>query len=124
MKYKNLDMIVLRTFGAEHVSRPGFFCSWYLDNVIGDGQGDVRARVRRYWKGDCLDAFMVPDTETAAEIALTYEGPHSDEVRYIAACLAIGERPGDFGGGGQGARIDAPEPVLPSGGVTLDALIS
>lgn len=115
------DIIVLRTFGAEHVERPAFWCAWYADNVLAGDFDGLRARVRRYWRGDCLDAFVVRDAADAEDIALTYEGPHRDEVRYIAACLALGQRPFE-GDGGAPVEVVEPEPVLPSGGVTLESL--
>jgi hypothetical protein len=119
---KHADIIILRTYGAEHVTRPPFWTGWYCEHVLaGDFEG-LRARIRRYWKGDCLDAIVVRDAVDAEDIALTYEGPHSDEVRYIAACLALGQKPFEGGSGGLGVEIEQPEPVLPSGGVTLDAL--
>lgn len=121
---KNCDVIILRTFGAEHANRPGFWCSWYCDNVLAGDLEGLRARVRRYWKGDCIDAWLVPDTDAATEIAFSYEGPHRDEVRYIAGCLALGRKPFDDEGGGN-AELAAPEPApLSPGGITLDALIS
>lgn len=119
---KHADIIILRTYGAEHVTRPPFWVAWYSANVLaGDAEG-LRARIRRYWKGDVRDAYVVRDTADAEDIALTYEGAHSDEVRYIAACLALGQRPFEGGNGGLGVEVPEPEPVLPSGGVTLDSL--
>lgn len=119
------DIIVVRTWGAEHQTRGGYWLNWYFANVItGDTPEAIRDNVRRYWRGDCLDAYLVPDTETATDIAMTYTGVWAEDVRGIAACLALGENPN--GGGGTRVPIDvAPEPVAPSGGaVTLDSLMN
>jgi len=125
MKPRTTDIIVIRQWGAEHQSRGGYWLSWYLANVItGDTPEAIRANVRRYWRGDCLDAYLVPDTETAIDIAATYAGPWAQDVRGIAACLALGENPRGDGG----SRVETevkPEPVAPSGGaVTLDSLMN
>ncbi len=56
------------------------------------------------------------------EEAVEYYTALSERVRYIAACLALGETPDD---GGQPAIIDAPQPVAPGGQpVTLEALMN
>jgi hypothetical protein len=124
MKPRTTDIIVVRQWGAEHQSRGGYWLNWYLANVItGDTPEAIRANVRRYWRGDCLDAYLVPDTATAIDIAETYAGAWADDVRGIAACLALGENPRGEGGSRVVADIP-PEPVAPSGGaVTLDALV-
>lgn len=119
-----VKVIVIRQWGADCLSKSRYWHSWYLDNVIGNGQGDIRARVRSYFRGDCRDAYVVPDVETAQDIALDYSGPWAERVRYLAACIALGEEPD--ADGGQGARI-VPEPApLPSGGqeLTLDSLMN
>lgn len=123
---KPCDVIVLRTWEAQHIQKGGYWRSWYLDNVIGNGSADeIRARVRKYWRGDCIDAFLVPDRATAEDIALTYNGPHGERVRYVAACLAIGENPDDGGDGGERVIADVPAPQLPpSGGTVLDELLA
>ena len=72
MKPRTTDIIVVRQWGAEHQSRGGYWLNWYLANVItGDTPEAIRANVRRYWRGDCLDAYLVPDAETATDIAMT-----------------------------------------------------
>jgi len=117
---RNCDVIVIRTWDAEHITKGGHWLSWYLENVIGPDAN--LGRIKNYWRGDCLNAILVPDTETATDVALNYSGPLSERVRYIAACLALGETPDD---GGQSAIIDAPQPVAPGGQpVTLETLIN
>jgi hypothetical protein len=122
MKMQDCNVIVVRTFSADHVQKGGYWLSWYMENVIRDDAN--LGRIRGYWRGDCLDAILVPDTETATDVALTYSGPLSERVRYIAACLALGENPD--GDGGQPVTIDAkPLPVAPGGqAVTLDSLMN
>jgi hypothetical protein len=58
-----------------------------------------------------------------ADTALAYDGPHSEEVRYMAACLALDEpieprgTRADDSSGGQRARLEplAPQPAGPTG---------
>ena len=124
MRMRDCDVIVVRAFSADHVKKGGYWLSWYMENVIRDDAN--LGRIRGYWKGACLNALLVPDRETAEDIALTYEGPLSERVRYIAACLALGENPDSDSDGGQPAIIDStPHPVAPGGqAVTLDSLMN
>lgn len=118
-----VHVIVTRTLGVEHAVKTGFWLSWYLGNVIGTGD-DPAARVRAYWRGTgFVDAIVLPDTETATDVALSYDGIWSETVRGMAACVALGEDPrGD--GGSRVIDMPQPLPVAPSGsGITLDSLV-
>jgi len=119
-----VKVIVVRTWGADCLTKSRYWLSWYFDHVIGDGQGDIRARVRAYFRGDVRDAYVVPDVETAQDIALEYNGPWAERVRYLAACIALGEEPDTDGG--QGAIIiPEPAPIPPGGqGITLESLMN
>ena len=124
MKMRDCDVIVVRTFGAEHVKKGGYWLSWYMDNVIRDDAN--LGRIRGYWKAGCIDALLVPDRETAEDIALSYEGPLSVQVRGMAACLALGENPDSDSDGGQHAVLEGEPLPMPPGGdaVTLDSLMN
>lgn len=118
-----VKVIIVRQWGAEHVTKSRYWHSWYLENVI-QSEGDILARIRRYWRGDCRDAFVVPDTETAEDIALTYDGLWAERVRYMAACIALGEEP-DADGGQRAALIpDQPLNPSPSNASPIDQLMA
>jgi hypothetical protein len=119
-----VKVIVVRQWGADCLTKSRYWYSWYLDNIIADGQGDIRTRVRSYFRGDVRDAYVVPDTATAEDIALEYNGLWAERVRYLAACIALGEEPDTDGG--QGARvIPDPAPIQPGGqALTLDSLVA
>jgi len=115
-----VKVIVIRQWGVDCLSKSRYWCSWYLENIIRDGQGDIRARVRSYFRGDVKEAYVIPDTATAEDIALTYNGDWAERVRYLAACIAWGEDPD--ADGGQGARIRMPQPINPGNGGTEQSI--
>lgn len=122
MKIAACNVIVVRRWGAEHVVKGGYWLSWYASNVLSADPEAALTAARRYWKGDCLDAIVLPDREAATDCALSYTGPWRETVCGMAACIALGENPSD---GGQRAPIDVePQPVAPAGGITLDALVA
>ena len=118
--------IVIREDGAElHLltrDEVGFYLSRFF---TGCDYNKVR---RGYWGRDTLDAFPAYPVAVAEDIALTYEGEHSERVRYLAACLALGSpiNPDADSDSDGGTRVDNPHPlpVTPPGGITLEALMN
>lgn len=116
--------IVVREDGAELHLLPRDEVGFYLSRFFTGCDYD---KVRRgYWGRNTLDAFAAYPVTVAEDIALTYDGPHSERVRYLAACLALGSPINPDGSEDGGTKVDNPHPlpVNPPGGVTLEALMN
>ena len=117
--------IVIREDGAELHLLPRDEVGFYLSRFFTGCDYD---KVRRgSWGRNTLDAFAAYPVAVAEDIALTYDGPHSERVRYLAACLALGSPINPDGSDSDGGtRVDNPHPlpVSPPGGVTLEALMN
>lgn len=120
---KPCDVLIVRALGVEHARKTGYWHSWYHANVLAGGD-DPAARVRAYWKGlGLIDAIVLPDTETATDVALGYSGAWAETVRGMAACIALGEDPNGDGGSRVFDAHPQPQPAPSGSGVTLDSLV-
>ncbi len=88
---------------------------------------ESRARVYGEYFGKGVQ-YAIPCWSQEAMIAIAqgYQGAHSDRIRQIAACIALGKTYGADGSpggpkGGQPARIDTVKPKRPSGGARVAA---